>query len=337
MQIHTNMSLRSFNTFGVEVTAARYVGIDTEAEIDDAVGELDVSVGACTILGGGSNTLFVDNVPGTVLHLRIRGMDVVDDDGQDVWVRVMAGETWDDFVAVSVANGWSGIENLSLIPGSVGASAVQNVGAYGVEAGDVIHRVEVVRLASGEKFSLAGDECGFGYRFSHFKGCWAGRYLIRAVVFRLRRKPRWVLDYPGVADVVRTFGRPSLENIRRAIISIRREKLPDPKHIGNAGSFFKNPVVGADVFQNLIRNHADMPHYPQADGRIKLAAGWLIDHCGWKGRRAGQVAVHDRQALVLVNLGGATGQEILELSERIRRSVHERFGVRLDREVTVVP
>jgi UDP-N-acetylmuramate dehydrogenase len=276
-------------------------------------------------------------VPGTVLHPRIKGIDVVEEDRHDVWIRVMAGEAWDDFVAAAVANRWAGIENLSRIPGSVGASAVQNVGAYGTEVKDVIHSVEAVRLSSGEKITVAGVECGFGYRFSHFKGRWAGQYLITAVVFRLHRKPRWMLDYPGVADAVKRMGGPSLENLRRAVIAIRREKLPDPDRIGNAGSFFKNPLVDADVFEGLIGCHGDMPHYPQADGRIKLAAGWLIDRCGWKGRRAGRAAVHDRQALVLVNLGGATGKEILELSERVRASVLETFGVWLEREVTVVP
>jgi UDP-N-acetylmuramate dehydrogenase len=249
----------------------------------------------------------------------------------------MAGENWDDLVAHAVANGWGGLENLSLIPGSVGASAVQNVGAYGVEARDVIHRVEAISMESGRKTVFSQQDCGFGYRFSNFKGAWAGRFLITAVVFRLNRQPEYVLSYPGVKTAVDHLGPVDLKTLRRAIISIRRNKLPDPAEIGNAGSFFKNPVVDDPSLDRLLDRFPDLPHYPQGRHRFKLPAGWMIERCGWKGRRAGQAAVHHRQALVIVNLGGATGREILDLSEQVRAVVGETFGVDLEREVLMVP
>ncbi len=336
MQLSTNVSLKSLNTFQVEALAARYVRFDAPDEIVDYLSRYPLGASSHLVLGGGSNLLFVDDVDGVVLHPLLKGIDVVDADRSHVWIRAMAGEVWDDLVAQAVANGWGGIENLSLIPGSVGASVVQNIGAYGVEVKTVIDRVEAVSLVSGKPVTFSPQACRFAYRFSNFKGAWAGRYIITAVVFKLERQPAFVLDYPGVREAVNGLGETGLDTVRRAIIAIRQLKLPDPSVIGNAGSFFKNPVVAGDAVDHLLRRCPDLPCYPQGKGRFKLAAGWLIERCGWKGRRVGRAAVHDRQALVLVNLGGAAGRDILALSERIRQSVRARFGVDLECEVQVV-
>ena len=337
MEYQTNFSLESYNTFHLEAVAKHYFRFDEENEILDLLGRNTIDGQNCLVLGGGSNLLFVDDLDDPVLHPLLKGIDVIESDGRHVWIKAMAGENWDDLVAHAVAKGWGGIENLSLIPGSVGASAVQNIGAYGVEVQDVIDRVDAISLDNGRKVSFAPTDCGFGYRYSHFKGPWAGRFIITAVVFRLRRQPQFVVDYPGVQTAVESLGPLNLVNLRRAIIGIRQAKLPDPADIGNAGSFFKNPVVEGRTLAGLLERFADLPHYPQGDDRFKLPAGWMIERCGWKGRRDGRAAVHDRQALVLVNLGGATGREILALSERIRQSVDERFGIGLEREVLVVP
>lgn len=336
MEVNTDFSLKTLNTFGVEAVAAGYVRFDEENEI---IAYLDGHVSGAQrslILGGGSNLLFVDDFDGWVLHPQLRGIDVVASDRQHIRLRVMAGENWDDLVAHTVAQGWSGLENLSLIPGSVGATVVQNIGAYGVEVKEVIDRVEAIAMESGEKISFSCGECGFGYRSSHFKTDWAGRFIITAVIFRLRRQPVYVLDYPGVREAVAAEGRPDLTTIRRAIVAIRRAKLPDPAEIGNAGSFFKNPVVDAGTLTAMLERWPDLPHFAQADGRFKLPAGWMIEHCGWKGRRLGRAGVHHRQALVLVNLGGATGREVLELSEQVHAAVLACFGIGLEREVQVV-
>jgi UDP-N-acetylmuramate dehydrogenase len=336
MQLNTDVSLKPLNTFRVDALAADYVRFDAPDEIVEYLHRHPLRTSSHLVLGGGSNLLFVDDVDGIVLHPLLKGIDVVDADRSHIWVRAMAGEVWDDLVAFAVANGWGGIENLSLIPGSVGASAVQNIGAYGVEVKTVIDCVEAVCLVSGKPVNFAPPDCRFAYRTSSFKGPWAGRYIITAVVFKLARQPGFVLDYPGVCETVNGFGEISLDTVRRAIIAIRQGKLPDPRFIGNAGSFFKNPVVAREAVDDLLHRFPDLPRYPQGGGRVKLAAGWLIERCGWKGRRVGCAAVHDKQALVLVNLGGATGAEILALSERIRQSIWARFGVDLEREVQVV-
>jgi len=337
MESRSDFSLKSLNTFDVEAVARRYVRFDEEKEIIEFLGRQSLEGKRFLVLGGGSNLLFVDDFDGIVLHPMLKGIDVLEADTEHLRVRAMAGENWDDLVARAVASGWGGIENLSLIPGSVGASAVQNIGAYGVEVRDVIDRVEAIDMDSREKIAFPAKACGFGYRTSRFKGRWSGSHIITAVVFRLCRKPRFVLDYPGVREQVDALGPVTLDTLRQAIITIRRAKLPDPADLGNAGSFFKNPVVEPETLHRLQARFADMPHYPQTDGRFKLSAGWMIDHCGWKGRRIGRAGVHDRQALVLVNMGGATGREILDLSERVRRSVCEIFNVDLEREVRVIP
>jgi UDP-N-acetylmuramate dehydrogenase len=337
MEMRTDFSLSAYNTFHVEAAAARYVRFDSDDEIVDFLDRNALDGHRLLILGGGSNLLFVDDFDGIVLHPLLKGIHVVKADRQHYWIRAKAGENWDDLVAMAVANGWAGLENLSLIPGSVGASAVQNIGAYGTEVKDVIDRVEAISIESRKPVNLLPGVCGFGYRSSHFKGRWTGAFIITAVIFKLNRQPDYVLDYPGVKAAVEDLGSINLQTIRQAIISIRQDKLPDPAMIGNAGSFFRNPVINGKTLTRLCQRFPDLPHYPQGDDQFKLAAGWMIERCGWKGRQVGKAAVHHHQALVLVNLGGAAGREILDLSERVKRSVQEKFDIELDREVLVVP
>lgn len=337
MELKTEYSLKNLNTFQVEVLGARYVRFDTEPEIVEFIEGNGLAEYRYLIIGGGSNLLFVEDFEGVILHPLLKGIHVVEKDRHHIRVRAMAGESWDDLVAFSVANGWGGLENLSLIPGSVGACAVQNIGAYGVEVKNVIDRVEALSIKDCREAVFTPADCGFGYRTSHFKGPWSGRFMITSVVFKLDRQPTYVLHYPGVRQAVDALGPVDLKTLRQAVVCIRQSKLPDPDVIGNAGSFFKNPVIDAHRLDSLIRRFPDLPHYPLKSDRFKLAAGWMIEHCGWKGRRVGKAAVHDRQALVLVNLGGATGREILELSEQVKGAVYDRFGIELEREVLVVP
>ena len=337
METRTVFSLSAYNTFHVEAAADRYIRFGSAEEIIDYLDRNELDGHRRLVLGAGSNLLFVDDFDGIVLHPLLKGIDVIEADRRHIWIRALAGENWDDLVAYAVSNGWAGIENLSLIPGSVGASAVQNIGAYGTEVKSVIDRVEAISIESRKKVTLLPGACGFGYRTSHFKGRWAGAFIVTAVVFKLDRQPAFVLDYPGVKAAVQDLGSINLQTIRQAIISIRQEKLPDPAQVGNAGSFFKNPVIEGNTLTRLCQRFPALPHYPQGGDQFKLAAGWMIEQCGWKGKRVGKAAVHHQQALVLVNLGGATGREILELSEQVSEAVHERFGIELEREVLVVP
>lgn len=336
MERHSDYSLKHLNTFHIDAKAKRYIRFDRLDEVTAFLSSGELARRPHLILGGGSNLLFAGHPAGAVLHPLLRGIDIIDRSTDFVRVRVMAGETWDDWVAFAVTNGWAGVENLSLIPGSVGASAIQNIGAYGVEVESVIDRVEALSLPEGNPVSFAAKQCGFGYRDSHFKSRWPGRHLITAVVFKLRLRPHLELGYAGVRETVERIGPPTIANVRQAVIRLRRKKLPDPAELGNAGSFFKNPIVSAGTLHALLKKYPWLPHYPQSGNRFKLAAGWLIDQCGWKGKAMGDAAVHDRQALVLVNRGRANGAEILQLSEKIAQSVSARFGILLEREVTVV-
>jgi UDP-N-acetylmuramate dehydrogenase len=336
MECQTHHSLKALNTFGIDAAAACYVRFDAQDEVSDFLRGHRLGATRHLVLGGGSNLLFAGDFGGTILHPVFKGIQVIDANSRHLIVKAMAGETWDDLVAVAVARGWGGIENLSLIPGSVGACAVQNIGAYGVEVETLIERVEAIAMDTAQRVTFSAGECGFGYRTSHFKGDWEGQFIITAVILRLNRQPRFVLEYPGVREAVAALGPVSLAHVRQAIIDIRQRKLPDPAVIGNAGSFFKNPVVDGRILEKLLHRYPDLPHYPQGNNQFKLAAGWLIERCGWKGRRLGRAAVHHHQALVLVNLGGASGEEILKLSQQVGKAVHETFRIHLEREVRVV-
>ena len=325
------------NTFGIDVRAERFVEYVSVEELADFVrGESKNECLPLFHIGGGSNLLFTGDFSGTLLHSAIKGIERVgDDDSGNVYVRVGAGEVWDDFVEYAVAQGWYGIENLSLIPGEVGASAVQNIGAYGVEAKDFIASVETVCLIDGTKRVFDNAECEYGYRTSVFKTKLKGAYAVTHVVFRLSCEFRPLLTYGNVSACLPEGEEVTPQLLRRTIINIRESKLPDPKVQGNAGSFFMNPVISQDKFETIRAEYPNMPYYELPDG-VKVPAGWMIEQCGWKGRNLGRAGVHDRQALVLVNLGGATGEEVLELCDEVRKSVKEKFGVEIHPEVNVV-
>ncbi|MBQ3926965.1 MAG: UDP-N-acetylmuramate dehydrogenase [Bacteroidaceae bacterium] len=334
MKEYKDYSLLGHNTFGMDVKAKRYVEYDSEEELRALIPTLE---GKVLHIGGGSNLLFKGDFDGTVLHSAIKGIQVYLGIGEndEVVVRVGAGVVWDDFVAWAVSNGYGGVENLSLIPGEVGASAVQNIGAYGVEAKDVIAKVEAIDLQSGAFRSFGVDECGYAYRQSIFKNELKGRYAITHVTYRLQKHPQLRLDYGNLLAVLSGKENITVEYVRQAIIDIRNAKLPDPKVLGNAGSFFMNPVVSREKFLALQKDYPQMPFY-EVEGGVKIPAGWMIDQCGWKGKSLGRAAVHDKQALVLVNLGGATSDEIVTLCETICRDVREKFGIDIHPEVNLI-
>lgn len=333
--------LLRYNTFGLSVRASRFIEYGSVDDLQQVVRMMREEHPEPPVLhiGGGSNLLFLSDFDGTVLHSAIAGIECRRADA-GVSLRVGASVVWDDFVAYCVEQGFHGVENLSLIPGEVGAAAVQNIGAYGVEAKDVIVSVEAVDLQTGEPRTFDVEECGYGYRESVFKGALRGRYAVTYVCFRLSEHfvPR--LDYGGIREALRAEGiRPdaaTAEDLRRVVIAIRQAKLPDPKVEGNAGSFFKNPVVDRALYGRIKAGWPDVPCYEVDAQHVKIPAGWLIERCGWKGRSLGRAAVHDRQALVLVNKGGATGRELLGLCEAIRDDVHRRFGIMLSPEVNII-
>ena len=343
MKEYKDYSLLNHNTFGMDVKAKRYVEYDSEEELKNLIPTLD---GEVLHIGGGSNLLFKGNFEGTILHSAICGIEELSTVNcqlstvkGEVLLRVGAGEVWDDFVAWAVERGLGGVENLSLIPGEVGASAVQNIGAYGVEAKDVIAMVEAVDLQSGEKCIFAPQECDYAYRQSIFKKQLKGRYAITYVTYRLQKTPQLKLDYGNLRTVLTNQStvnsQLSIRQVRQAIIDIRNAKLPDPKVQGNAGSFFMNPVVSREKFLSLQKDYPQMPYY-EVEGGVKIPAGWMIDQCGWKGKSLGRAGVHDKQALVLVNLGGATSEEIITLCNTICKDVYDKFGIDIHPEVNLI-
>ena len=328
------ISLRTRNSFGVDQQAARLAEFETPEDL-----RTFFAAGIprrWLVLAGGNNILFTRDYDGVLLTPVARQITLLSDDGEEVRVRADAGVEWDDLVEWAVERGLWGIENLSLIPGKAGAAPVQNIGAYGCEAKDAIRRVEMYCVETGAMLTLDAAHCGFGYRESVFKHDLKGKVIITAVEIALSHTPRPRLGYGDVEREVEARGGVTLRNIREAICSIRRAKLPDPAVLGNAGSFFKNPVVGAAAAERLLAKYPDMPHYPAPEGRVKLAAGWLIDRAGMKGRREGAVGVHERQALVLVNHGGATGGEVIAFAHKVQETVREKFGIEIDTEVNIL-
>lgn len=331
-----NISLKPYNTFGIDVKCRRLAEFENEDDLRFLFAGGSLAESGWNVIGGGSNIVFTKDYEGTLLHPVCRDIKVVSDDGRNVMVNAEAGVVWDDFVAFCVDNGLWGSENLSYIPGYVGASPVQNIGAYGVEAKDIIDSVEMFCTDNMSHLKLTNEHCGFGYRSSVFKNKLKGRVVITSVNFMLGRTPAPKLGYGDLKGKVEAMGGPSLTNIRRAVTEIRRSKLPEPEETGNAGSFFKNPVVPETKAQELKREYPGMPLYPaQEEGCAKLAAGWLIEQSGWKGKRIGDAGVHDRQALVLVNYGNASGREVMELAAMVRCDVAQKFGVDIEPEVNV--
>ncbi len=335
-----DVSLAPFNTFGIAARARRFVSVESVDELQALRDGPEWDDGPRLVVGGGSNVLFTRDFDGLVVRIATRGHRHLGDDGHDHLVEVEAGESWDGLVRISLAAGWPGLENLALIPGSVGASPVQNIGAYGVELVERFAWLEALDLSSGRIVRMDAAACGFGYRDSVFKRGLRERIVIVRVVFRLPLRWEARIDYADVASRLASNSSPSATDVADAITAIRRDKLPDPRVLGNAGSFFKNPVVDATTFDALRADEPDLAGRVQPDGRVKLAAAWLIDRCGWKGRGleggGGRAAVHDRQALVLVNRGGASGADILALAEAIRHDVGERFGIALEVEPLIV-
>ena len=336
MQIQQNISLRPFNTFGIDASASFFAGFSNADELRALTARcLQQPV---LVLGGGSNILLTGNYNGWVLKNNIRGIEKIAEDDEFVYVRTGAGENWHGFVLFCIENGWGGVENLSLIPGNTGASPMQNIGAYGVEIKDVFHELEAFHPADKTivKFKLA--DCRFGYRESIFKTLYKDQFIILTVTYKLRKKPVFNTNYGAIEQELEKEGvrELSIKAISDAVIRIRRARLPDPAVTGNAGSFFKNPQVPAEKFQQLKNEFPAIIGYPQEDSRVKLAAGWLIEQCGWKGYRKGDAGCHPRQALVLVNYGHARGGEIYDLSTAILQSVQEKFHVLLEREVNVI-
>jgi UDP-N-acetylmuramate dehydrogenase len=338
MHIETGVNLKPYNTFGLPAVAQTLVRVAGDADVRQIVDHPTLGRAPKFVLGGGSNIILTRDMPQVVIKVEVHGMRLVAERA-DAWVvEAGAGENWHDFVAWTLARGWPGLENLALIPGTVGAAPVQNIGAYGVELQDRFESLDAVDLLTGRSVVLGPEICAFGYRDSVFKHSLRQRSVITRVRFRLPRPWQPVVGYLDLERKMAETGihAPSAQQVFDWVCAIRRAKLPDPAVIGNAGSFFKNPVVSPEQCRDIIGRDPEVVHYPLPDGSIKLAAGWLIDACGWKGKSIGQAGVYERQALVLVNRGGAIGAEVLTLARAIQESVYGRFGIRLEPEPVIL-
>jgi len=338
MKIKRDFDLKPYNTFGISISARTLFEVKSAAELTDLLKDSLGNENRVLILGEGSNILFTKDIDGIVLLNQIEGKEVIQEDDREVYLKVFSGESWSDLVDFTVKNNWGGLENLSLIPGTVGAAPVQNIGAYDVELKDILDEVEAFSISTGDFRVFKNIDCRFAYRDSIFKSTFKGQYFITAVVLRLSKKPILNLTY---APLKKKFeGRKkddiSISEISNAVKVIRRSKLPDPRQLGNAGSFFKNPVVPFSKVEELVKVYPEIPFYKMDEENFKIAAGWLIEKAGWKGKRIGDAGVHEKQALVLVNYGKATGREIYDLSEQIKVLVNSKFGVELEKEVTVI-
>ncbi len=336
MKVTKNKSLSPHNTFHIDIKTQYFIEISDIHDIIDFVKSDLHDIQPRMILGGGSNILFTRDFNGCVIHPSIKGIEVLSENEVTVTIRAGAGENWDDFVGYCVENGWSGVENLSFIPGTVGASPIQNIGAYGIEVKDSVITVETIDLESGKTKKYSNKQCRFSYRNSIFKSESQNRVMITHVTFQLRKDHRFTTSYHDLNKELDQYPKTSLKNIRSAIIAIRKKKLPDPDTLANAGSFFQNPVVNSTKLDSLKLSYPDIPHFKDDDGNIKLSAAWLIEYCGWKGRRIKKAGTYKNQPLVIVNYGGATGREILNLARKIQHSVMNHFDIRLEPEVSVV-
>jgi len=342
MKIEQNISLRPFNTFRIDAKAKYFAAFTNQDELSQLV--IDYEKSSKLILGGGSNILFTKDFDGIVLNNCIKGIEELHEESEYVFVKVGAGENWHQFVQYCINKNWAGLENLSLIPGNVGAAPMQNIGAYGVEQEDLFWDLEAFHLRDRTLVTFTSGDCRFGYRESAFKSVYKDQFAILSVTFRLRKKPIFHTSYGAIQEELQKMGvkELSIRAISQAVINIRSSKLPDPKDIGNAGSFFKNPIVSGDHYKKLKLDNPSIVGYEAIGGSVKLAAGWLIEQCGpqesvtWKGYRKGDAGVHAKQALVLVNYGDAKGKEILGLSKEIQNSVKKKFDVELEREVNIV-
>lgn len=335
MEIKTNFSLKNHNTFGIDVPAARFVTTETLEELRTACS----TFGDFLVLGGGSNILLTRPVEIPVIHVALKGIEIIHENEDIVKVAVAAGENWHNFVLWAIENDYGGIENLSLIPGNVGTAPMQNIGAYGVEIKDTMDYLVALEVATGDIKTFSNRDCRFGYRNSVFKNIHKGKFIITKVVFKLSKKNhRTNISYGAIKQQLESQGitEPTIKDISNAVIAIRQSKLPDPAELGNSGSFFKNPVVSDDFFNKMEKQFPDLPHYRLSETEVKIPAGWLVEQCGFKGKRFGDAGVHKKQALVLVNYGNASGKEILQLSQKIQATVLQKFGIPLEAEVNIV-
>ena len=334
--ISKDVDLKTYNTFGISATAKNFATFSTISELSSILSQNGNE--PLLILGGGSNILFTSDFDGLVLLNEIKGFKIVEDTEDHVHIKAGAGEVWHEFVMHCIENNYGGVENLSLIPGSVGASPMQNIGAYGVEIKDVFVELEAYHISSGQIHTFSKDECAFGYRESVFKREKKGQYVITAVTYHLSKRHTTSTHYGAIeAELAKMdIATPTIRDVSNAVIAIRSSKLPDPAEIGNAGSFFKNPIVEVSVLEEIQKTYASVPNYPVSNGKVKLAAGWLIDQAGWKGKTFDSFGVHKNQALVLVNYGSCSGDQILDLSTQIIDDIFKKFGVKLEREVNIL-
>ena len=338
MQFEEKVSLKPFNTFGIDAKARYFSAFRSESELEEILVSKHVAQ-SIFILGGGSNILLTGDVNGLVLKNEIKGIEEIKEDENYVYLKAGAGENWHAFVQYCIKHNFAGVENLSLIPGNVGASPMQNIGAYGVEIKDVFYDLEAYHIEERKCYTFSLNYCEFCYRDSIFKRKYKDKFVILNVTFRLRKKPVFHTQYGAIEEELQKMGiqKLSIQAISQAVINIRSSKLPDPAVTGNAGSFFKNPYVSQEQFLKIKENFHNVVAYPNNDGSVKLAAGWMIEQCGWKGVRKGDAGCHPNQALVLVNYGNATGKEIYSLSQEILESVKEKFRIKLEREVNIIP
>ena len=335
MEIQQNISLKSYNTFGIDVKARKFVDITSLDQLKKVVRQEKYFF----ILSGGSNLLLTKDIDKLVVHFNTKGIAVLEETNNNVFVKVQAGENWHEFVLWCIDHNYGGIENLSLIPGNVGTAPIQNIGASGVELKDVMHNLEALEIDTVNTNTFTNKDCEFGYRNSIFKNKSKGRYIITSVTFKLTKNEHKLNSSYGAiqSELDRNnIINPTIKDISNAVITIRQSKLPDPNEIGNSGSFFKNPVISTADFKNLQKTYADAPHYVVSKKEVKVPAGWLVEKCGFKGKRYGDAGVHKKQALVLVNYGNATGKEILELSKKIQETVLEKFKIPLEAEVNII-
>ena len=337
MQIHSNFSLKNYNTFGIEAKAKQFVAVHTEDELKTILKnhESDTKF----ILGGGSNMLLTKDIDALVIHVDLKGKKIVNEDQDNVWVESKAGENWHEFVLWTISQNFGGLENMSLIPGNVGTTPVQNIGAYGTEIKDTFVSCDAVHISTQKNKTFTKEECNFGYRESIFKHEAKDQYVITSVIFKLTKRNHKINTSYG--DITKELEKnnvvtPTLQDVSNAVIAIRQSKLPDPKELGNSGSFFKNPIISKSAFEKAHASHPEMPHYVISDTEVKVPAGWLIEQAGFKGKRFGDAGIHKNQALVLVNYGNATGQEILAVSKDIQATVLQKFGIAIEAEVNVI-
>jgi len=338
MVLQEHVALNNFNTLGIQSHARYYVRIHDTQQLQQLLLAPQLKNLPRLTLGGGSNVLFLNDFKGIVLHMAIGGIATIREDPTHVWVKAGAGVNWHTLVLHCVNRNYAGIENLSLIPGTVGAAPVQNIGAYGVALSETFESLEAMEADSGAVHTFSKEDCAFGYRDSIFKNECKGQYIILSVTLKLHKKPAFRTTYGNLQDVLKAMGVQALSvrTISDAVIHIRKSKLPDPIHLGNAGSFFKNPIIAQQQFEQLKRTYPDMPGYAQPRDHVKVAAAWLIEQCGWKGKARGTVGVHQQHALVLVNYGSGTGQDIYQLALDIQQSVKDRFNIEITPEVQLI-